>query len=281
MRRNSVLTLSLVVCLVAANRQMPGALAQAGQQPVDEFRWSGQIAPGKEIEIKGINGNVDAVLAPGSNVEVLARKHARRSDPASVTFMVVEHDRGVTICAVYPTPDRSSWRRSGSDDGPNECRPGGEGRMNTQNNDVQVDFSVRVPRDVRFVGNSVNGSIVATSLSSDVEAYTVNGRVQVSTSGAASAETVNGSIDATLGSPKWEGALDFRTVNGAINLTLPAAVATELRAETMNGDIRSDFPISIQSTRQRGKRITGTIGSGGRELHISSLNGTIRLQSSR
>ena len=281
MSRTWMLPLALALSLtpyVQASRISAIALP-AVQQTGNDFRWSGQIQRGRSIEIKAINGAVDAVLASGNQVEVVARKHGRRSDPASVEIMVIEHGEGVTICAVYPTPERRG--RLGGDDGPNECRPGDEGRMNVQNNDVQVDFTVRVPSDVRFVGHSVNGSVAATALRSDVEAYTVNGRVSISTTGVASAESVNGSIDATIGSTNWDEPLDFRTVNGAITLTMPPGIGAQVRAETMNGRISSDFPITIQTSRQRGKRITGTIGSGGKDLNLSSLNGTIRLRSAR
>ncbi|HEX2646706.1 MAG TPA: hypothetical protein VHO95_05735, partial [Candidatus Dormibacteraeota bacterium] len=44
----------------------PGALA--AQQ---EFHWKGTIAAGKTIEIKGVNGDIDAVAGSGE-VEVTA-----------------------------------------------------------------------------------------------------------------------------------------------------------------------------------------------------------------
>lgn len=269
------------VLMLAALAAMCSAVAAASAaQNTTDFRWTGRVARGKSVEIKGVNGDVRAEPASGNEVEVVARKHARRSDPASVTVKVVEHDGHVTICAVYPTPSRS--RRAGSrrddDDGPNECRPGDDGRMNVGDNDTNVDFMIRVPADVAFVARNVNGDILATSLESDVEAYAVNGRITVSTSGVASAESVNGSIEATLGATRWKQPLDYRTVNGSITLTLPAKVAAELRAETMNGGIVSDFPITIQTSRRRGKRITGAIGSGGRELYVSTVNGGVRLR---
>jgi len=254
------------------------ALAQADS----DFTWNGNISRGKSVEIKGVNGDVEAVLATGSRVEVVAKKHARRSNVADVRVAVVEHDGNVTLCAVYPTPVRGYSSRSRRDSGgPNECRPGEEGRMNTDNNDVQVDFTVRVPEGVRFIGRTVNGRVDATSLKSDVEIYTVNGRIMVSTSGVASAETVNGSIDVAIGQSKGTEPLDFHTVNGSITLDLPRNASAELRAEVMNGDITSDLPLTIQSSRNRGRRITGSIGSGGRMLYVSTTNGSIRLRAAR
>lgn len=276
MRR--VLTAAAILSAIIA-----GDAARAGAQTSDDFRWSGEVARGKSIEIKGVNGDVEAVLASGSQVEVIARKRARRSDAATVRVEVLERDGHVTICAVYPTPARypSRNRPGRRDRGPNECRPGDEGRMNTDNNDVQVDFTVRVPADVRFVARTVNGRVDATSLRSDLDVYTVNGRIMVSTSGTASAETVNGSIDAAIGDAKWDRPLDFHTVNGSITLDLPKDAAAELRAEVMNGDITSDLPLTIQSSRNRGRRITGSIGSGGQMLYLSTTNGSIRLRAAR
>ena len=259
-----------------------GVASSAVAQTDTDFSWNGNISRGKSVEIKGVNGDVEAVLATGSRVEVVAKKHARRSNVADVRVEVVEHDGNVTLCAVYPTPTRSSYSsRSRRDFGPNECRPGDDGRMNTDNNDVQVDFTVRVPQGVRFIGRTVNGRVDATSLKSDVEVYTVNGRIVLSTSGVASAETVNGSIDASIGEMKGVEPLDFHTVNGSITLDLPKNSAAEFRAEVMNGDITSDLPLTIQSSRNRGRRITGSIGSGGRTLYLSTTNGSIRLRSTR
>lgn len=265
------------------------------QQNPDEFRWTGQITRGKSVEIKGVNGGIRATVSTGNQVEVLAHKRARRSNTTDVFIDVVNHDGNVTICAVYPPSAHSTasssttgtgytsrnWRPSvpnATSSGPNECKPGGEGRMNVNNNDVSVEFEVRLPEGVRLVATTVNGAIDASSLKSDVEANTVNGRILVSTSGVASADTVNGSIDVSLGSAKWDQPLDFHTVNGGITVTLPKAVSADLHADTLNGEIDSDFPVSITSSRHRGRRITGSIGTGGKELHLSTTNGAIRLR---
>ena len=257
---------------------VPGALRPASAQ--DDFRWSGSVSNGKVIEIKGVNGSIWAEPASGDQVEVVAQKQARKSDPASVTIEVLQHDGGVTICAVYPTPAPRQPRsgRSASDDGPNVCRPGEEGRMNTRMNDVQVDFTVRVPRRVLFVGRTINGQIEARSLDERAEAYSVNGRITISSRGIVMAETVNGSIDATLGRADWTGTLDFRTVNGTITVSLPSDTSTNLRADTANGEVSSDFPMTITSLRRGSRRVAGTIGNGGRDLRLSTVNGQIRLR---
>jgi DUF4097 and DUF4098 domain-containing protein YvlB len=233
----------------------------------DDFHWKGKLAEGRTIEIKGVNGDVAAERATGSEVEVVARKHGRRSDAASVEVKVVEHEGGVTICAVYPS----------SDDRPNECLPGDKGRMNTRNNDVEVDFTVRVPAGVRFVGRTVNGGIDAIGLPSDAEAYTVNGSVKVTAAGLARAEAVNGSLRAALGKADWTRPLAFRTVNGEIHVTLPASVGADVKAETVNGEISTDFPLTVQGKIGRHK-LNGSIGGGGRSLTLQTVNGSIHIE---
>ncbi|HEX4602088.1 MAG TPA: DUF4097 family beta strand repeat-containing protein [Gemmatimonadales bacterium] len=248
--------------LAAAGLMVPAATAAAQ----NAFHWKGTLAPGKTIEIRGVNGDVTATAGSGQ-VEVSAVKSARRSDPDEVTIQVVEHADGVTICAVYPSDGRRE----------NECLPGGGGHMSTHDNDVRVDFTVRVPAGVRFSGNTVNGAVEASSLASDVEAKTVNGGIRISTSGEAEATTVNGSIVAAMGRSTSSAGLEFTTVNGGITVDLPATLAANVRAATVNGDIETDFPLTV--TGKFGRRsLRGTIGGGGRQLALTTVNGSIRLR---
>src|SRR3954466_6018308 len=186
-----------------------------------DFRWHGTIAQGRSIEIKGVNGDIRAEPSGSNEVEVVAEKQARGDNPEDVRIEVVPHADGVTICAVYPA-------RSGAQ--PNECQPGKGGRMNVQNNDVTVRFTVRVPANVQFVGHSVNGEVAATRLNGDVDLRTVNGSITFSTTGTARAATVNGSIRGEMGRADWNDRLEMSTVNGGITLTFPATLSTDVRA---------------------------------------------------
>ncbi len=132
MKRTTILAAAVAAVLAGP------ALAAAGQE---EFHWAGKVAAGAAVEIKGVNGGIVATGASAGDVEVTAVKKGRKSDPAEVKVEVVEHAGGVTICAVYPS--------SGA---PNECKPGEGGRMNVRDNDVNVEFRVKVPAGVRFVG---------------------------------------------------------------------------------------------------------------------------------
>ena len=241
----------------------PLAASQAG-----DFRWRGALGAGRLVEIKGVNGRVEAEPASGNEVEVVAEKRSRRGNTSDVRVEVVEHAEGVTICAVYPSREGES---------PNVCAPGEGGHMSVRNNDVVVDFAVRVPAGVRFRGKTVNGDVEARNLGGDVDARTVNGSINVSTTGLASATTVNGSITAAMGRADWSDGLEFKTVNGGIDLSLPAGLSAEVEAETLNGDIQTDFPLTVTGRFSK-RRLSGTIGGGGRELRLKTVNGSVHIR---
>ena len=181
----------------------------------------------------------------------------------------MEHAGGVTICAVYP-----------STGAPNECKPGEGGRMSVRDNDVNVEFRVKVPAGVRFLGRTVNGGIEASGITADAEARTVNGGVALDATGTARAETVNGGITARLGRADWAGALALKTVNGGIEMTLPEGLNADVKASTVNGDIETDFPLTVTGKISR-RKLEGTIGSGGRTLELSTVNGGIELRKAK
>ena len=234
----------------------------------ETWSWTGRVDRGKHIEIKGINGEIRAEPASGNEVEVRANLHGRKSDPKTVTIEVVEHGEGVTICAVYPSKD---------EDEPNECRPGGRGKMNVKDNDVQVDFAVMVPSGVNFIGRTVNGEVEALGLDGDVEVFTVNGGIDISTTGLAQGSTVNGSITVSMDKADWNGKLDFTTVNGSVTLDMPADLNCELSVSTVNGHISSDYAITVDG-KFSPRHLNGTIGSGGRELVIKTVNGSVNIR---
>lgn len=236
----------------------------------DGFRWQGVIANGKALEIKGVNGEIRAEAAVGNEIEVIATKRWSRSDPQSVNVKLVEHANGVTICAVYP----------GRDGQPGRCEPGAGGQS-AYDNDVKVEFTVRVPAGVRFIGRTANGNVSAKSLGSNVEAYTVNGNVKVSTAGYAQARTVNGSISVACGRADWNEALEFNTVNGSIELSLPETAQTEIQARTVNGAISTELPLFVRGELST-RRLSGAIGGNGesrsgRQLKMETVNGSIHV----
>jgi hypothetical protein len=233
-----------------------------------DFNWNGQLAPGQSIEIRGVNGEVHASAARGGDVVVTAvRSPGRRGNPADVRFEVVPYPGGVTVCAVYPAP---------SGEPANECRAGGRGSNNVRDNDTRVDFMVQVPAGIGFIGQTVNGSVDAQDLQGDATGTTVNGSVNISTTGSARATTVNGSINASMGRAVWPNGAKFTTVNGGVTVRLPAALNADVRLSTVTGGIQSEFPLNI-ATDPGPKHAEGVLGAGGQRLDVTTVNGSISL----
>lgn len=237
-------------------------------QETADFQWSWHLKTGQTLTIKGINGEIHAVPARGTDAHVTARKHAKRSDPAEVRIEVNTSAEGVTVCAIYPT----SHGEAGSCDDADH--------QQIRNNDVVVDFEAEVPAGVTLRAQTVNGGIETDRLDGPVEAHTVNGGIAVASRGWTEATTVNGSVHATLGARHWRDDLDFTTVNGTVTVDMPRDAGCEVDASTVNGEVETDMTMSV-SGRISHRHLHGTIGDGGGHLHASTVNGSIRLLEAR
>jgi hypothetical protein len=244
-----------------------GAGSASAQSP---WHYSKALRSGSTIEIRNVIGDVVATPASGSEVEVVARlREGEHGDASDIRIVAVESSDGVTICALYPP-------RRGSDEP--TCKSGGSHNgSSSENNDTRVDFEVRVPRGVRLQAGTVSGDVRATNMTAYVTASSVSGDVLVSTTDLARASSVSGSVDVTMGRADWSGSLSFSTVSGPLTLTFPSELNTELTASSVSGDMDSDWPVQV-TRRIAHNSMNGTIGRGGRSLHLSTVSGDITLR---
>jgi hypothetical protein len=244
----------------------------AQHETVGEFRWRGDVHAGQWIEIKGVNGHIRAEPTEGSEVEVVATYRDRR-DRDDVLIQSVRHADGVTVCALY----RGGQRGAGA----TVCSPGDEWQASNGGFRTKVDFVVKVPRGVHFLGATINGDVTGHGLPADAVASTVNGEVRISAAGTVEASTVNGDVEATIGRADPDRDLEFRSVNGSFTLDVPADFSARVQLVS-NGPVTSDFPLAAEGRRPRygpsRQRLGGTVGDGRHELHVQSLNGSITLR---
>jgi len=261
----SVMGLAAVLaCAPVVTTRLTAPTPLAPRAQGNEWNWHGGIAAGKTLEIRGVNGRIEAEPSSGNEVVVTATKRAHHSDPDDVKIEVVQHEGSVTICAVYPGAS-------------NRCGPDDDYHMSTHNNDVEVEFRAQVPAGVVFHGSTVNGDVEVNNLAGPVNAETVNGGVHLETAGGdASANTVNGSVTAVLHG-QGTTPLRFKTVNGGVTLSVPKDLSADLEAETVNGSIETDFPITVTGRINR-RHLDGRIGQGGRSIKLETVNGSIRIR---
>jgi DUF4097 and DUF4098 domain-containing protein YvlB len=77
-----------------------------------------------------------------------------------------------------------------------------------------------------------------------------------------------------------DGDMRFRTVNGDVTVETPPNLDARVSLGTLHGSISSDYPVQL-SGRFGPRRASGTIGRGGREIEMETVNGSIELKRAR
>ena len=230
------------------------------------FSSKHQIASGGTMRVQNLNGSIEVDASDNGTTSIEAIKSWRRGDPADVRIVVEPGNNGVTVCALW------------SDE--KDCNDHGSRNYHgNRHNDVSVHFMVHVAKGVKVDLNTVNGSVDVRGVTASVDAETVNGRVEVATlGGPVNVHTVNGNVRATIEHLiNSAEPLELSTVNGSVQLDAPGDLNAVVDAETTNGGIESDFPLTINKG-MIGKHIHGTIGQGGRSVELHTTNGSVRLK---
>ena len=255
----------------------------------DTFAWTGRVAAGGTLRIKNLAGRITVERASGNQVEVTGVKEWRNGDPSDVRFDVVTEGNMVTVCAIWfegsctEGQEKSGPRRSRDDD---------------RNNDVSVNFTVKLPAgvkidasgvssDINITGatagvsaSSVSGNVTVADVNGDLRMNSVSGDVQVrgATTGSISANSVSGDVEIVVEQLTGSGDLSFSTVSGNVEITLPANVDATVRMSTLSGELTSDFPLQTQGTDRRDRNVEARIGAGGRVLKFNSVSGDVILR---
>lgn len=261
---------------VAATSVAFAATAGAQQRTSDrDFSWDGRVSNGHWLYVRNLNGAIRVEKATGDRAEVTAIKRYRRGNPEEVRIEMKRlngDDGDVIICAFWnerATCDEDGYRSRGNDNGWRN--------NNGRDNDVSVEFTVKLPAGVKLGVSTVNGAVNVSGATSEVNASTVNGRVSATSSGGpVNASTVNGDIDVRM-RELGTGDLEYSTVNGSIEIEVPANLDADLDMRTVNGSLSADFPITLQG-RVNPRRMRATIGKGGRRLRLETVNGSVELR---
>jgi DUF4097 and DUF4098 domain-containing protein YvlB len=145
-----------------------------------------------------------------------------------------------------------------------------------------VDFDVRVPSGVDYSYDSlssVSGNVDVSGARGSISAKSVSGDVTLSnTSGIISASSVSGNVQAQITRLEGNGDLKFSSISGNVNVQAPANSNAEISMSSVSGSLDTDFPIQIQSASfGPGHSAHGRVGSGGNNLHISTVSGKVSL----
>jgi len=133
----------------------------------------------------------------------------------------------------------------------------------------------------RIRANSTSGDFALDDVSGDLRFHTVSGTLRAR--GALDGlefESVSGDF-VFRGDFKNEGTYTARTHSGDIRLTLPANLAANVDLSTFSGDLRTEFPLTLQpgeSAGRRGRQMRTTINGGGARITLTTFSGDITLE---
>jgi len=224
------------------------------------------------FSLDNVNGAVTITTWTEGKVEIRAAKTTNKDakNLEKVKIQVESANDSVSVKTVYPE---------------------------RENTGVSVTYDVKVPEGVNLDKvSTVNGKLSITGPFGRVSAETVNGRVFADkASGELSLSTTNGDIEALnvrgriksntvngsirLAVTALENRITAETVKGSITLQMsaPQELNANLRAETVNGSISVDFPVSFQNLNKTKHTLEGRMGQGGPQISLQTVNGSIHL----
>ena len=141
-----------------------------------------------------------------------------------------------------------------------------------------VSFDVYVPRHMDLDLRARNGGVRVQDVVGRMTRETENGGIALlGAGGDVRAHAQNGGLNVRLTGTRWEGAgLAAETENGGVRIVIHERYSARLETGTVNGGMRTDFPITVSGSISR--RLSLTLGSGGAPVRATTTNGGVILE---
>jgi DUF4097 and DUF4098 domain-containing protein YvlB len=263
-----------------------------GHRVQEDFHHSYALKSGGTVSVENFNGNVDIVGWEKDQVEINGTRYAPRESLLSLVKVEItntadniririskpDYRRGnMGARMTIQVPTKVNLERIQTSNGSlNVSRIEGPVRLRTSNGKV---LAQRLTGQLEVTTS--NGGIEVRELKGDATLLTSNGRITADLIGQASGrnmrfETSNGPIELRVDGQLASG-LRARTSNGAITVRLPASTNARLSASTSNSTVSTDFDLMVHGGEISKRHMSGTLGSGGPTIDISTSNGSIRV----
>jgi hypothetical protein len=159
-------------------------------------------------------------------------------------------------------------------------------------------YTVLVPTKTSLKLSAINGrGIVVEGVEGEMELSATNGSIQlIDVSGSAVAHSLNGKLTAKFKAVDAGKPMSFSSMNGTIDVTLPASLKANLKLQSSNGEVFTDFDVQMKPNTakvektepQAGERgrarvrmesaSYGAINGGGPEYSFKNFNGNIYIR---
>lgn len=214
------------------------APAAAGQKETETIDRTIPVGANGALKLRNFSGAVRITGTTGNDIVVHAVRHATRERLDNIKLEITASGSSVSIEANKRT---TGWSEK-------------------NNNVVDTEFDIKVP--------------FGTAL----DLYTFSGKIDVAGVAATiDAETFSGDVMLDLTAASQLPALSGETFSGDIRVRVPGNASGRVEFNSFSGNVDSDLPISMHSTRRR--NISGDIGSGnGPTLKFKTFSGDLRIQ---
>ncbi len=154
-----------------------------------------------------------------------------------------------------------------------------------------------VPRHTSVTVSTVNGGdLTVRGVDGEHELSNVNGAIHAEhVSGSVVAHTTNGGVDVSIDRADPGKPMSLVTLNGDVSITLPAGFGADLRLQTTNGDIYTDFDFAaahdkpnVRKDSSHGRyrveikqEVRGSINGGGPEIRMQTFNGDVLVKKAK
>ena len=152
---------------------------------------------------------------------------------------------------------------------------------------ISGDVEISDSQSDDLTAGTVSGSVIIRNVKTRmVELQSVSGDLRVTDVDADHAEmkTVSGNVE-YAGRLSRSGRYQFQSHSGNVRITPMGAANFSIEATTFSGDVRTDFPLTLQGSpqsfargfqgRRQNQSVRGTVGSGGAMITMQSFSGNI------
>jgi DUF4097 and DUF4098 domain-containing protein YvlB len=226
------------------------------------------VRPGSTLWLDNVNGRITITSWDQPRIRVQAEKVVERTDAGDARKAMAElgvemapRDGGLSVKTTFPKRNSAGFWDF----------------MFGNFTNANVRYEVSVPRNTNVEVSNTNGRVQLKGVTGVLRVETTNGGIDVEhCAGSADLSTTNGAIEAELTSLDPQKPVKVETTNGHIMLALPSGVRATIDAETTNGSVKTDLPVTMQSSGRHSLR--GTINGGGASVHLRTTNGGIAIR---
>ncbi len=256
-RRNLTALLGAILGVLCALLLLTLTAQAAPNDAREEFHQTYPLAVNGRLSLSNVNGDVRITAWDQNEVKIDAVKHSSDAEKVKGTRIVVDaNPDSISIESKYEHD--SSW-------------------FGFHNSPAAVDYTIQVPRSARLDKISlVNGSLTISNVGGGVQASCVNGGINAEgISGNVEMKSVNSSVHVSVA--KVASNIALHSVNGGVMLTIPSDSKAEITASSVNGSISNDFGLNVNKGAYVGRKLSGRLGSGGTQISLKTVNGSISI----